>query len=437
MTRIFIFLLLLSPLTSFADYLKLNLVPDGNQTSTRVFSQSGVMAANVYDNYQTVVVGRSIPERLISDREFVPQSVNDSGNVVGIRFNVGPEFETDYAFYSPNGGVSQLLLTGVNLVGAAINNSNDIALLQIDRVTFFNGTTNLGTIALGAEQYFVSMGSTLMKGNRELIAQIDDLGTRKFVKVSLSSGVSLISNELLSGSAGIIREESNGAVLALNDGKVVIADLSTAPTALPGKRVVNRDTAGGIVGAIYSLPTSGVLYPFSDLFLQESEGGPRVPLECAFPKSQKWKPRSVNYIAQDGTMIADVLADNYRYSFAIMTKTGETLQSYCPTVTVQIVGKCKKSFKKTTSSLEGTGIRKGTRCEAEVSVKEPFTGKPLRGKRVASTSSGDTIIRGVTNSKGKVRFSFKVQDYTSMDIEAPFQDRRYKSQSWSLYASGS
>ncbi len=406
---------------AFADYYKLKQLSTNDAAQIGAVSQNATVVFDGSSSSYASLGSATIDPQQSGDHFFTPQAVNNSGDVVGIAYDTDSEGKIDYAFYTPKGGSSQLILSAEDIVSGGINNTKQAVIARTGSANFFNAGSSAGTVTLGVNQEFAGRGLMLASG--DYLTTLKDEGTARWARVSRTGGVTVFSESVLPNAATLIRESSSGRVLIFNAGVLQESDLVHSPVSVSrSKYLINADSRGHQLFSEYAPGVNSLGFPNTYYpLISKSDRKHAIKLQCAIPKKHRLTSIEVQSATQDGSLVASLLGKTR--GLYLLTPTGGALTNYCPTLKAEIVGACAKGFKK--GSLSGK-VKNGSTCKLQVSLTA--NGKPLAGRLIATNSYPNPIFRGRTDKNGRLTFSFKVKSYSSQTILAPYGDKTFQSQ---------
>ena len=417
-----------------ADYLEAKFVKPSGSTDISAVSRYGIVALG---SGPVSLIAKDTAERTSGDRNFYPTKVNDAGSVVGVNF-ASNVTDNDFAFYTPLGANSQLLLSSPSIVSVSLNANNKSVVVEKNKVSFFNAP--VGTAApvfssavnAGTNQTFSDSGDNLLLETGELIVAVTDLGSPRFAKVTPTGTITLFSQTVLPATASLYQQYVDGKILIYRDGSPAIADLINEPVSLftkPTQVAADKNGTAIFAGSLEQTKTSG--FPLVlEAYLGRQDRAAKI--ECFIPKKRGITDFDLYFLTQDGSMIGKSWGRRQSGDLTFLTPTSEPMVSFCPQVSIKIIGECKNKIKSTNGISFSGSVKKGTRCKAEISINDQ-SGKPLSGKLVVSNDG--KVRRGVTDKNGKLRFKFLVNDSTYIDLQAPYGDKKLYSQGLSISAS--
>lgn len=376
----------------------------------------------------------------VGSLDYMPLAVNERGSVAGVQFGK-TDTDSDFAIFTPLGQTSVVLRQDTDIEGIALDNNNNIAVIEKDTVSFFTSGTLTGSVLASTSQSFANERRPLLLTNGNLITKINDQGSDRYAVVSPLGTVSVLSVDVMPPSAKILREQ-NQQVLFLDGEKLFTSNLSNAPTVAvePEKGLVvaflGANGARYMGGNFYSDYYSEGVNKFGELstpYVQLTSTSPLTRLSCLVAKKDKVYFTEMSALFNDGA----VLVKDYE-SYALLTPPSGPISNNCAKLTARVTGSCAKYFKKTTQvKLIPSKIK---RCEVQAAVRS-HDGKPIVGASVVTSSwrSGTIFARGKTDRKGKLSFSLANDSGSpSVDVIAPYGDKRRYSDSVELsYNSGS
>ena len=319
----------------------------------------------------------------------------------------------------------------------ALNSDNKSAVIEKSKVTFFNAP--IGTAApvqstianASAAVMFTDNGESLFLLNGDLIVAATELGTPRFARVTQAGVVTVIPPTILPGDAKLFQTSPDGKIIVFINGSPARVDFTNPPAKVFTKAdQIGVDFNGTTLLAESSNSESTSGFPqFYDVYLGKKNNSNKI--ECYIPKKDGITDFDLFYLAKNGDMIGKVWGKRRSGDVAILTPNEGVAVSFCPQVSLKIIGECKKNIKSTDGQYFNGKVKKNTRCEAEVTIKDG-AGKPIANKSVVSNSGA--VLRGKTNKYGKVRFKFLVNGSSYLDLQAPYGDKKLYSQSLTISA---
>lgn len=376
------------------------------------------------------------PDGLVSNAgtyAYVPTSINNFGDLVGIRGGNYDNDYTSYAFYTASGKESIVLGTfpdqeSSSLPAIGINDNKVAYLITLDKVIVFNAGTKVAEAAVSAPLQLMSLAAVL-SDNRALVV-LTDAGTAKYGILSQSGSVTPLADPIISKQATVKTILANGKILFLLDNTLYETDLINPAVAssieIPkktdleglnpqGKKIVMRYGKKGVEH--YYVKSNGTLSP---------------ELSCIVPKSLNKVSSfvtSASLLGLGSGTKQDILATYYSDGTGarIIHFDEATVADYCTQVELTVGNDCNKHF-----ARDGAGGLKLTApftqkssCTINAVVKKSG-GKPLSNAKILT----DGFLRGKTGANGKLSFKMSFSaDYFNINLIAFHKGDTYLSSS--------
>lgn len=153
-------------------------------------------------------------------------------------------------------------------------------------------------------------------------------------------------------------------------------------------------------------------------------------IDCSLPNSLRVSGLTPSFINSNGALIAlGTDADSGNSNQYLLTPNSEGVyNNYCANISYRYLGKC--GGKDQYGSIR---IKKNSTCTLQVTLKDSANKGIAKSGVLLKNSAGKTVAKGTTDNKGKILLKHKLYNDGSFIIFAPYGSQKYKNSSADVY----
>jgi len=440
-----------------------------------LFSSSGSSTGYFYgEGFIVTPDGVKTPIKNITGINFIPQAINDLGQIAGVTIDLASNTPVTPIIYSATNGVEtieglpvdydQVIVKDINQNGTVLLTSNILKTpgngptpARYVMKTFLakRGSNNrytatevtLPALPTSSERTYVPLRAPLpndynlyplLSGLLSQFLTDDEVILGDTYRAGGFSHSSSNGTNYLFPGTGAVSEE----MPFTNIGSIPVS-LSLNQTFLTTNSLIGIKTQSQLVDYQFYNSTLvsassdgrvvGYLNDYSNQGITIQKDGLLRNIECAMPNSQRISSISPLIINSNGRIIATASNDDTKATntYLLTPNPDGQFNNYCANVSFKYLGKCGNIK----DASDHYTIKRNSVCTLQITVKDSVSLPIAKTTVVLKNDLGKTVAKGTTDKKGKIKFQHKIYNSGSFSVIAPFGSKTYRKQENSFYVS--